>query len=432
MQNKRIAIEYEDVDNLKEFPGNPRIWGDKAKNDVERSIKKHGFINPLLVNSAPGRENTILSGNLRLVVARELGINEVPIVRVYVTNPKIERELLLIGNINNGDWDIEILKGWDIDLLFSSGMKEFDISAILDNSLETENDDFSVDKELAKITKPKTKPGQIFQLGKHVLGCGSATDQAFVKKVAGGQLADVIYCDPPFNISLDYNSGLGGKSSYGGKTNDNLNDADYKAFLKKTIENALLVAKPDCHVFYYSDPKYIGLIQEIYQEVEIKNKRVCLWVKNGFNPTPGVAFNRCYEPCTYGVRGEPFISPKCQNLTEILNKGIATGNRQLDDILDIWDVWLAKRLAGQSYSHPTEKSVTLHEKPLRRCSKVNDVVLDLFCGSFSTGAACEQLKRKCITLDLDPIFCDLAINRFKKLTGQDAKLISEGGQNDQD
>jgi len=112
-----------------------------------------------------------------------------------------------------------------------------------------------------------------------------------------------------------------------------------------------------------------------------------------------------------------------------MNKEISTGNRQFDDISDIWDIWLAKRLAGQDYIHPTEKPIILKKKSLRRCSKVNDVVLDLFCGSFSTGAACEQLKRKIVTIDLEPTFCDLAIARFKNLTGQDAKLIHKGDQN---
>jgi len=296
MKKEKIKIEYESPEKLKEFPGNPRSWDQKSENEVEKSLRKHGFINPLLVNSAPGRENIVLSGNLRLVVSRKLKLKEIPIVRIRVNDPKIEQEIVLRSNVNNGEWNIETLKNWDIDVIIESGMKDFDLSAIWDDALETEDDDFRVDEELAKITEPKTKLGEIYSLDRHTLGCGSATDKEFVKKVMNGQLADVIYCDPPFNISLDYNTGLGGKSSYGGKTNDNLSDIDYKAFLKSTIENALAVAKPDCHIFYYSDQKYIGLLQEIYHELGIESKRVCLWAKNGTNPTPGVAFNKSYEP----------------------------------------------------------------------------------------------------------------------------------------
>ena len=108
---------------------------------------------------------------------------------------------------------------------------------------------------------------------------------------------------------------------------------------------------------------------------------------------------------------------------EILNKEIGTGNRTADDIMDIFDIWLAKRLPGQDYEHPTSKPPTLHEKPLRRCSKINDIVLDLFGGSGSTMIACEQLKRRAYMVEIEPIFCQLIINRFEKLTGIKAELI---------
>jgi len=428
--SEKIKIEYERVINLKEYPGNPRTWTRKSKDDLKRSLRKHGFTNPLLVNTAPGRENIVLSGNLRLVIARELKIKEVPVVKVCVTDPKIEQELVLLGNINNGDWEIEALKNWDIDILLESGMKEYDLSAIWEDSLETTEDDFNVPDELAKITEPKTKPGNIYQLGKHVLGCGSSTDSQFVKKLVGDTRVDMIYTDPKYNIGLNYNSGLGGKSSYGGKTDDKMSDSDYKDFLKMTISNALSVAKPDCHVFIYCDQLYIWLLQEIYRELGINSKRVCAWVKNGINPTPQVAFNKCLEPVLYGTIGKPFISPKLANLSEILNKEVASGNRQIDDIMDMLDIWLVKRIAGQNYTHPTEKPVTLHEKALRRCTKVDDIVLDLASGSASTLIACEQLKRRCFTLDIEPVFIDLAIKRYKNFTGHDAKLIHEGVQDD--
>lgn len=430
MKTEKISIEYVPVSQLKSFPGNPRSWDEKSKNDLRKSLNKHGFTNPLLVNSAPGRENIVLSGNLRLEVVREMKIKKVPVVKIRVSDPKMEQDIVLRANINNGMWNMEILKEWDIDVILESGMKDFDLSAIWDDSLETSDDNFKVDEELSKIKKPKTKPGEIYALGRHVIGCGSSTDPDFVKKLLNGNKVDMIYTDTKFNISLSYNRGLGGKSSYGGKTDDQMSNEDYKQFLKKTIENGLLVAKPDCHIFFYSDQLYIWLLQEIYRELGINSKRVCIWVKNGINPTPQVAFNKSFEPVLYGTIGKPFISPKLTNLSEVLNREVASGNRQIDDILDMMDIWLVKRLAGQDYTHPTEKPVTLHQKPLRRCTKVNDVVLDLAAGSGSTLVACEQLKRRCYTLDIEPIFCDLVIKRFEVLTGQKAKLIYKGGQND--
>ena len=117
----------------------------------------------------------------------------------------------------------------------------------------------------------------------------------------------MIMSDPIYNISVDYNGGIGGKQQYGGTVNDNKTDAEYKEFLKKSMEAALAVTKDDAHVFYWSDQTYIWLIQTLYREFGITNKRVAIWLKNSQNPTPGVAFNKCYEPCTYGVRGKPYI-----------------------------------------------------------------------------------------------------------------------------
>ena len=110
-------------------------------------------------------------------------------------------------------------------------------------------------------------------------------------------------------------------------------------------------------------------------------------------------------------------------MTEILNKEIGSGNRAVDDILDGLDIWLARRIHNSLYEHPTEKPPTLHEKPLRRCTKPGDVVLDLFGGSGSTLIACEQLKRRAFLCEVEPIFCDLIIRRFEALTGTKASLL---------
>jgi HEPN domain-containing protein len=96
------------------------------------------------------------------------------------------------------------------------------------------------------------------------------------------------------------------------------------------------------------------------------------------NATPQIAFNRSYEPCVYATRGKPYLSPDLRNLTEVLDKEVGVGNRVLEDIIDLFDLWLAKRLGSAEYEHPTEKPPTLHEKPLKRCTQVSDIVLDLF------------------------------------------------------
>nr|VFK30694.1 MAG: DNA methylase [Candidatus Kentron sp. LPFa] len=122
-----------------------------------------------------------------------------------------------------------------------------------------------------------------------------------------------------------------------------------------------------------------------------------------------------YEPCVYATKGKPYLNKDLTKFTEILNPEIETGNRAIDDILDIFNIWLVKRLPTTYYEHPTQKPPKLHEKALRRCTKPGDKVLDLFGGSGSTLIACEQLKRKAYLVELEPIFCDLILKRFKTL-----------------
>jgi DNA modification methylase len=251
--------------------------------------------------------------------------------------------------------------------------------------------------------------------------CGDSTDPEVLKKLLGNDKVSMIYSDPVYNIKIDYNKGIGGKQNYGGNVNDNRSYTEYKEFLKKSMVAALGVCNPDTHAFYWCDQIYIGLIQELYRELGIENKRVCLWLKNGHSPTPGVAFNKCYEPCVYGVRGKPYIAKDITNLNEVVNKDTTNGN----DLLDQADVWLHKRLAGKDYEHATSKPPTLHEKAIRRCTKPGDIILDSFSGSASTLIAGELLKRRVYAVELEPIFCDLAIKRFEKLTGIKARVIHE-------
>ena len=288
--------------------------------------------------------------------------------------------------------------------------------------IKIQKEDFNVEEEIKKIKKPKTKLGDIIHLGSHKLLCGSSADPKNLKRLFGKEKASMIYSDPPYNINLDYSKGIGGKQSYGGTVNDNRNDNEYKEFIKKSLKTALLVTKPDVHVFYWSDQTYIWLIQELYRELGIINKRVCLWIKNGQNPTPGVAFNKCYEPCTYGIKGKPYIAESIQNLNEVMNKEITTGNNLLEETLDELDVWLVKRLSHKDYEHATSKPPKLHEKAIRRCTKPGDIILDSFSGSGSTLIAGEQLKRKVYAVELEPMFCDITIKRYEKLTGRKARV----------
>ena len=425
MQKTKLNIEYVDTSSLVPASYNPRTWDDKSFEKLTESIKLFGLVDPLVVNSYPDRKNAIIGGHFRYEVAKRLGIKEVPVVYVNIPDIEKEKELNLRLNRNTGQWDWETLKSFDTSLLLDIGFDEADLANIWNENLSVEDDEFNIQKEIPNIKEINTKPGYIYRLGSHILGCGDATDTNFIDKLIASYQIDMIYTDPPFNIGLDYSSGIGAKAKYGGYlTNDNKTLGEYRKFLTTAISNALTKIKNDAHIFCYCDESYIGLLQQIYKELGIDAKRVCIWIKNNQNATPSVAFNKCYEACVYGTIGKPYLLDKLANLTEVLNKEVGSGNRSIDDIYDIFNIWLVRRLPTSSYEHPTEKPSTLHEKALRRCSRIGDRILDLFGGSGSTLIACEMLKRKCITAEIEPVFCDLIIARYKNLTGKEAEHVS--------
>lgn len=182
---------------------------------------------------------------------------------------------------------------------------------------------------------------------------------------------------------------------------------------------ALAVCKPDTHVFYYCDQCYIGVVQEIYRELNLENKRVCLWLKNSQNPTSKVYCNKAYEPAVYSTRGRPYLAESVTNLNEVLNKEFGTGNELMRQVDDFLEIWTAKRLPAKEYQHATSKPLDLAEKPIRRCTAPNDIIIDSFLGSGSTLLAAEQMGRRVYGAELEPVFCDLIIKRFKLMTGID-------------
>ncbi|PIQ92708.1 MAG: hypothetical protein COV70_00100 [Parcubacteria group bacterium CG11_big_fil_rev_8_21_14_0_20_39_22] len=358
----------------------------------------------------------------------ELGITEVIVLIPSRPLTKEEREkIALESNTNDGDWDFDLLKDFNLDDLLDIGFGADELNSAWADHLDVEDDEFNEDEEIKEITTPITKLGDLIELGTHRLLCGDSTNPEVLRKLLGDEKVSTIYSDPIYNLhgGVSYDKGVGGKANYGGEVNDSRTDEEYRTLIKRSMETALSVAKDDVHVFYWCDQSYIWLMQMLYRELGIENKRVCIWVKNGHNPTPGVAFNKCYEPCVYGVRGKPYVSKAFQAFNELMNDDIGNGNALISDTLDHIDVWAVKRLPGNEYEHATSKPPKLHEKAVRRCTKPGDIILDSFGGSGSTLIAAEQLKRRAFLVELEPTFCDLIIRRFEKLTGIKAKVIAD-------
>lgn len=412
------------VKDLLPFKQNPRKMSEKQLSDLKKSITKFNLVEIPVVDT----EGKILAGHQRMAVMQLLGRGD-EMIDCRIPNRKLSeteyKQYLITSNKVHGDWDEEILSEYfETDLLLESGFDKQELSDIFTDVLETEDDKFDVEEELKKIKKPKAKLGDLYQLGTHRLLCGDSTKIESVKRVVGKEYIDMIYCDPVYNINLSYSKGIGGTKDYGGSAKDTKSDEEYETFLTKTIENALAVSNKDAHVFYYCDETYVPLIATIYAKLGINFKRICIWLKGVANPTPQVAFSKVYESCVYGVRGKPYLSPNHHNFDEVLNKEIGTGNQMIENFMDMFDVWAIQRLAGNKYEHPTQKPITLHDKPIRRCTKVGDNILSLFGGSGGELLAAHQLKRNCFMVEMDPVFVDLIIKRYEAFTGDKARKIA--------
>lgn len=395
---------------------NPRKISDKQMSDLKRSLKKFNLVEIPAVDY----DGTILAGHQRIKALQLLERGD-ELIDIRVPNRKLTekeaKEYLIGSNKLGGDWDFDILKSFELDTLSFAGFDDIELAKFWDSDNETKEDLFDVEKELKKIVEPKTKLGDIIRLGKHKILCGDSTDPKNLARLLGDESASMIYSDPVYNISIDYDGGIGGKKDYGGNVNDTRTYEEYKTFIRDSLTAALAVSSPNTHVFYYCDQVYIGLIQEIYRSLGIANKRVCLWLKNSQNPVPKVYCNKAYEPAVYGTRGKPYLAEAVSDLNEVMNKEFTTGNELVAQVDDFLEIWTAKRLAAKDYKHATSKPITLHEKAIKRCTKPNDIILDSFLGSGSTLLAGEQLGRRVYGCELEPKFCDLIVARFEALTG---------------
>lgn len=401
---------------------NPRKISSKQMEDLKKSLQKFNLVEIPAIDT----DGTIIAGHQRIKALQLLDRGN-EIIDVRIPNRKLtDKEVqtyLIASNKLGGDWDMELLKKFDLETLSFAGFEGFEIAKFWDEDKDTKNDNFNIDKELKSIKNPETKLGDLIIMGGHRLLCASSTDENAVLKLFNGDKTTAIYSDPPFNINLSYNKGVGGsksKKNYGGTCDDNKSADEYVQFIREVMHPALKACTDDVHVAFWCDEAWVWVFQTLYIELGVKNRRLNVWIKNNSSPTPTVAFNKATEFCVYGTKGSPYLSELVQNLNEIQNKNLGTGNQLLEDISNIW---ATKRLPSNQMEHPTSKNPELHHKFIMRCTKPGDIIYDAFSGSASTMICAEQLGRKVYSLEIEPIFCDLAIRRYEKLTGRKAKII---------
>ena len=398
-------IELWPIDRLRPYERNPRTHSEAQVDQIAASMVEFGWTNPILIDENAG----ILAGHGRLLAARKLGLAEVPVIRFEHLNEAQKRAYLIADNqlALQAGWNEELLAAelaWLRDEHFDLDLAGFDASELerLLSLADGESESDGAEDEVPEPPEdPVSKPGDLWILGNHRLLCGDATVLADVEQVLDGQLADMTFCDPPYNV--DYANTP--KDKLRGKHRPILNDnlgGGFEAFLYDACVNILSVTKGAVYVCMSSSE--LHTLQRAFAAAGGKWSTFVIWAKNTF--TLGRAdYQRQYEPILYGWK-EGADHYWC-------------GAR------DQGDVWFIDKPVRNDL-HPTMKPVALVQRAVRNSSKSRDIVLDPFGGSGSTLIACEKTGRSARLVELDPKYCDVIVQRWQGFGDGTATLNDDG------
>ena len=385
------------ITDLSLDPKNARKHSTRNLEAIAASLEKFGQRKPIVVH-----RGVVLAGNGTLEAAKSLGWTEIDVAEVP------------------DDWDNDTAKAYALADNRTAELAEWDESELAKQLLELQDADWDIkelgfevpalsdidgDKDKDEVpeppVEPKTKLGDIYQLGRHRLMCGDSTDLSNLSKVTGGAKADMAFTDPP------YNTGMSAKTNAGSTWlnhffDDNYTDSEWAAFLPKVI-TALDAFTADNSATYISFAwkRNHELVPEIIKKFKLSN--IIIWDKvvHGL----GSDYQYTYEVINVCKKGKPFIDSH-------------QGEQEYQD------VWHIQRKVGKNDDHATAKPVELCERAIRHATRPNGTVLDIFGGSGTTLIAAEQTNRTCYMMELDPKYCDVIVTRWENLTGLKAELVN--------
>jgi DNA modification methylase len=398
-----LAIAWRPLGDLIPYARNPRTHSDTQVAQIAASIREFGWTNPVLVDGESG----IIAGHGRVLAARKLGLERVPVIELGHMSEAQKRAYVLADNqlALNAGWDEALLRleladlselGFDLGLI---GFGEGELERLLagDGRTGLTEDDAAP----ALPEQAVTRPGDLWILGEHRLLCGDATVVADVERVLDGSLADMTWTDPPYNV--DYANAP--KDKLRGKHRPILNDdlgSGFEAFLHEACASILAVTKGAVYICMSSSE--LHTLQRAFATAGGKWSTFVIWAKHTF--TLGRAdYQRQYETILYGwPQGH---------------------DRYWCGARDQGDVWFVDKPARNDL-HPTMKPVALVERAVRNSSKSRDIVLDPFGGSGSTLIACEKAGRQARVLELDPKYCAVVVQRWQAFSGGTGVQDGEG------
>lgn len=367
--------------NIKNNPNNPRIIKDDKFKKLVQSIKEFPEMmskRPLVCVTDVDGKMYPLGGNMRLKAIKELEYKEIPDEWIQLADEWTEeqrREFVIKDNVGFGEWDWDDLaNNWDTDKLQDWGL---DIPDFAVAEAEAVEDDFEIPDEI----QTDIVLGDLFEIGEHRLLCGDSTDSDQVANLMNGNKADMVFTDPPYGYKYESNYYKNG-NPFGMLENDDK--------IIDFMPNIELFTKENAGVFicgsFQTIDKWIKLVQEYFNY-----KNLIVWKKNNWSmgDLEG-AFAGQHELIIFAHKGRILINGKRNT--------------------DIWEYDRQK-----ANVHPTQKPVELVSFAIEKTTKSNNNILDFFLGSGSTMVAAHQLNRKCYGMELDPKYCQVIVDRMRKL-----------------
>ena len=421
-----MQIEYRETKKLTPYAQNTKRHDQKQVENVANSIKRFGWQQPIVIDD----NGVVVIGHCRLLAAKRLGLKEVPVTVASGLTEEEIRELRITDNkTNESPWDLEMLKV-ELDDLSFDGF-DFDLNAeIVEASAgkSVKEDDY----EVIIPEEPKVKLGDVYQLGNHRLMCGDSTLLSDVVILMGENRADALVTDPPYNVSYE-----GGTKEKLTIVNDNMKDGAFRAFLVEAFKNANNAMKEGAAFYvWHADSEgynFRGACRDAGWDV-----RQCLvWVKSSL-VLGRQDYQWKHEPCLYGWKNGAahFWSGGRKERTTITGFDLyELRNMTKEELLrfieeqwcdkeDVETTVLYEEKPSKNAEHPTMKPVKLIARQIRNSTNEHDIVLDLFGGSGTTLIACEQLNRRCFTMEFDPKYANVIIDRWEKFTGNKAVLLN--------
>lgn len=333
----------------------------------------------------------ILAGHGRVQAAKEIGLTEVPCRQITNLNEDQKKAYILADN------KLSDMAGWDEEMLreelasITLDMADFGFDEIIEEDIELVEDDFDETEDKVPAV---AKTGELYQLGEHRLLCGDSTSEEDVYRLMGGEVADLVQTDPPYNVDVSNSDGLTIE-------NDNMSELEFVEFIEAAFYNMSNYLKEGGAFYVWHASKTVVVFKTALENNSLEVKQELIWNKSQF--TLGRQdYQWKHEPCFYGWKSggiHYFINDRTQ--TTVLDFDKPKHN-------DL---------------HPTMKPLDLIGYQIKNSSRKDEIVLDLFGGSGTTLMACEQLGRKCRMMEYDPHYVDVIIARWEKMTGKKAVKI---------